>query len=272
MKWNFWQFFTIILVGLSLSAYADRTITIIPNDGSALKISNPSTVAQSFSMSCKDSDGTEIASFNINNLPSNQTTIFTGSSVACRYIGASPTPTPINSSGMTECNANSMYNYASFDDAHSGCADGYRMCTLDEWEVHVSATPAPYIPASNAWISVNQNFDATDSYNPTGTPDPWATPAVFSLNNDYTAYQPSTNYTSSYACRKTDTGSGSPGSDATYCSKNPRNSITIMKVMCCPSANLHIVNSNSKPSMCTINVQGNDGFLVTPAFKGGTPF
>lgn len=231
---------TILTMGIE-KVFANRTVSVVPSKD-ILRISNPSSVNLNYNLTCYQSNGVQYINntfaINLNESKSHPLSLGGGACVE--------TSAQVYNNGMNRCNIAASVTYPA---AASACGAGHHVCTIVEYNANRGAYPT----VDNAWVD-------------------YGGMSMFSFSTDGTTW---TDYsipterpvTSGVSGERISTGAGGAGSIYFNLWHTAITSSTL--VMCCPGGG----GVTAAPEVtCKITVTGDDGHLICPDFKGGTPF
>jgi hypothetical protein len=231
------------LAFMPVLAKADRTVKFVPT-GKKIKVSNPSTNALTYSITCKNGSGTNLLNLTGQALPAGQSREHTNAGTACTTAGYVSDTMATFQGGMIKCSDSMAMTPVAYSD--SLCGLGYHLCSPPEFSENKSGGAS----GSDSWLSA-QGYANWSAYEWDGMAWTW-------IDRDSTYAPVADPMSSSSQCA---TGMSGGGAKSTYCRSRLKTD-NLYSYMCCPDT----------VGFCQITVTGDTGYLITPDFKGGTPF
>ncbi|MBT4760306.1 MAG: hypothetical protein HOO06_01295 [Bdellovibrionaceae bacterium] len=250
-------FVSFVYTLLSLNvAVADREVSVYPHDGGnskSIMITNPSTQVMNYDLSCSSFNGGASHAITGNSLASKASNVHSVgevSSSACSYGSRSN-----HLNGTKECWVGSATgDWKMYNNIVNACSPGHHACSLDEWQNTKSGLPNEFAFLGNSG-TFSTTWDTGGTWNDYGYPN--YIPHIY--NNAMPAYM----------CNNGSMGGGAVSSD--NCSYTMANSTSAASIMCCSDSGV-AQTPVAGAAYCKIKVTGNDGHLISPNFKNGTPF
>jgi hypothetical protein len=234
----------ILIITSAFSAQA-RKVTIV-GEG-MIKLVNPTAAGVNFNISCKDKTGATSVTATTDSIDAGKSKVY-GVQVSAGPCVPSHNANSVFSdpsgyvNGMVKC-AKTAAMYIDASAARGLCASGYRMCTMPEFLANKgsASTLRGMVSAATFSASTDSGTTWTDKSN---------------TNDEYLYIN---DMMSSYRCS---TGSNGSGSVHIGCESRMGTS-GVEQTYCCP---MIVVDQ------CTVEITSPAGHLISPQFKGGSPF
>ncbi len=236
--------FAVLTLFIASPALA-RKVTIV-GEG-LVKLVNPTAAVVTYTISCKDKTGASSIATTSDSLDPGKSKVYGVQTSASQCVSShgghnvtADTTGYLN--GMVKC-AKMAAMHVQVDQAAQLCNSGYRMCSLAEF-------------AANKGSGTNLRGVVSAATFSTSTDSGVSWMDRSQAGNEYAYIH------DSYSTNKCATGSNGGGTVVTGC-ENRINNSSVEQAYCCPDVFV---------DQCTVEINSNTSHLISPQFKGGTPF